>query len=72
MELDRTRDDAPMTAAVAADYLRITVEGLDKLIRDSDAFPVHRLGNGPRAHRRFYRSEIDAWLRSRCSEGGQR
>ena len=67
MKLDKVRDDVPMTAGEAAAYLTITLEGLAKLIREDPSMPVHRLGRGPKAHRRFYRSELDAWLRSRCS-----
>jgi excisionase family DNA binding protein len=55
-----------MSARDAAAYLDITVDGLAKLIREDRTFPVHRLGNGPRAHRRFYRSELDRWLTKRC------
>ena len=57
-----------MPPPAAAKYLGITVAGLGKLIADDPRFPVHRLGDGPKAHRRFYRSELDAWLRSRCSD----
>ena len=52
----------------AASYLGVTLDGLAKLIAGDPAFPVHRLGRGPKAHRRFYRSELDTWLRSRCSD----
>ena len=61
------RDNAPLTPKMAAEYLGVTVEGIGKLIAANPDFPVHRLGNGPKAHRRFYRADLDAWLRSRCS-----
>lgn len=66
-QLDRVRENAPMTPKMAADYLGVTVEGLGKLIAADEDFPVHRLGSGPKAHRRFYRSDLDLWLKSRCS-----
>lgn len=66
-ELDRVRDDAPMAPPDACDYLDVTITGLARLIRMNPDFPVHRLGDGPKAHRRFYRSELDAWLRNRCT-----
>lgn len=68
MKLDRVSIDAPLSAETAATYLDVTVDSLSKIIRDDDTFPVHRIGKGPKAHRRFYRSEIDAWLRNRCSD----
>jgi len=57
-----------MPAPEAATYLDITLAGLAKIISEDPTFPVHRMGSGPKAHRRFYRSELDAWLRSRCSD----
>ena len=72
LKLDRVRDNLPMPAHEAATYLGVTLDGLAKLIAGDPEFPVHRLGRGPKAHRRFYRSELDAWLRSRCSDQAPR
>lgn len=66
MKLDRVGLDAPMVAADAAAYLDVTVDTLDKLVR-TEGLPVHRLTSGPKAPRRFYRSDIDGWLKNRCS-----
>ena len=54
-----------MTAVQAADYLQVNPTKL----REWEArygLPVHRLGAGPKAHRRFYRDELDRWVKSRC------
>jgi hypothetical protein len=57
-----------MDAYGAAAYLGLSLNGLNKIVRNDPSFPVHRMGTGPRAHRRFYRSELDRWLRNRCSD----
>lgn len=59
---------APGDAAV---YLDVSVDALAKFERTDPDFPVHRLGRGPRAHRRYYAAELDAWLRNRCSTGNR-
>jgi hypothetical protein len=65
VELDMVAQDAPMTAEQAAAYLQT---GIDRLWMWEKRYnlPTHRLGAGPKAQRRYYRSELDAWLRSRC------
>jgi excisionase family DNA binding protein len=55
-----------MTAREGAAYLGVARQTFDKYVAEQ-GLPVHRLGNGPKAQRRVYASEIDAWLRSRCS-----
>jgi hypothetical protein len=55
-----------MTATEAAHYLRINYRQMTRLQRDP-SFPVHRIGTGPKAVRRYYRAELDRWLRSRWS-----
>ncbi len=65
VELDITAHDRPMTAKQAAAYLQV---GPDRL-RSWElraGLPTHRLGNGPKAERRYYAAELDAWLKSRC------
>ena len=64
VKLDNGAIDGPMTAKQAAAYLQISWQKL----RDWETkfgLPVHRLGNGPKAQRRFYKIELDQWLRSR-------
>lgn len=53
----------PVNAETAAFHLGVTPGTLDNLIRDNPDFPMHRIGSSAKAHRRFYRSELDAWLR---------
>lgn len=51
----------------AAAYLGVTPRTIDRWIKDS-GLPVHRTGPtgvGRKPHRRFYRSELDTWLRNR-------
>jgi excisionase family DNA binding protein len=65
VELDIKAHDRPMTAKQAAAYLQI---GLDRLRswEKRAGLPTHRLGDGPKAERRYYAAELDAWLKSRC------
>jgi excisionase family DNA binding protein len=56
-----------MSIDEAARYLNVTPRTVDRYV-NAAALPVHRMGAGPKAHKRFYRSELDAWLRSRCSD----
>lgn len=56
-----------MTARQAADYLQIDWQRL-RHYEVTLGLPVHRLGTGPKAVRRFYRDELDAWVKSRCIE----
>jgi len=58
-----------MAAAEAADYLGV---GVDMLARfEKEGLVTHRLGSGPKAQRRWYRDELDAFVkrasRNRCS-----
>lgn len=53
-----------MTPAEAARYLQVTPQTLRTYERDL-GLPVHRLGAGPKAQRRFYRVELDTWVKSR-------
>lgn len=65
VELDRATHDAPMNAEQAAAYLQT---GIDRLWMWEKRYnlPTHRLGTGPKAQRRYFRSELDAWVKSRC------
>jgi len=51
-----------LTRAEAASFLRCSLGQLDRLAREQ-ALPWHRMGDS----KRFFRSELAAWLRS---EGG--
>lgn len=53
-----------MTAKQAAAYLQI---GLDRLgeFEKHHELPTHRLGTGPKAQRRYFKDELDAWLKFR-------
>jgi hypothetical protein len=60
-----------MDADQAAEYLGV---GVDMLARfEKDGLVTYRLGDGPKARRRWYRSDLDAYVtrvsRNRCSEG---
>lgn len=65
MKLDSGVIDGPMTAKQAADYLQVSWQQL-RVWEVEYGLPVHRLGTGPKAQRRFYREELDQWVRSRC------
>ena len=67
VELDSGVHDGPMTPREAAAYLRLNPRTFDEKVR-TDGVPVHRIGSGPKAQRRFYRVELDTWLRSKCSD----
>jgi len=58
-----------MSIDQAAAFLGVTTRTVDRWIITED-LPVHRLGKGPKAPKRFYRSELDAWIRirNRCSD----
>lgn len=64
MKVDNEVHDRLMTPAEAADYLSVTPQTLRVYERDL-GLPVHRLGDGPKAQRRFYLAELDEWVRSR-------
>ena len=53
--------NAPMTMEMACQYLQCHRNSLQTWIRDDTDFPAHRAGR----EYRFYRSELDEWLRSR-------
>lgn len=63
---DRVAIDAPLDAADACAYLKVTDRTLARWVELGA--PVHRIGSGPKAPRRFYRSELDRWVRNRCSD----
>jgi len=69
VKLDTVAHDAPMSIDQAAKHLQVTPRTVDRYV-NAAGLPVHRMGSGPKAHKRFYRSELDAWLRSRCSDNG--
>jgi excisionase family DNA binding protein len=71
LKLDRLAHDLPMGITAVAEYLDVTARTIDRWIRE-EGLPVHRLGSGPQARKRFYRSEIDEWVRSRCSDNTPR
>jgi len=58
-----------MAAAEAAAYLDV---GIDMLARfEKEGLVTHRLGTGPKAQRRWYRADLDDFVRrasrNRCS-----
>lgn len=58
-----------MTAQEVAERLRVTlasVAAYEKL--EENPLPVHRLGTGPKAPKRYVRGEVEAWIRSRWSD----
>ena len=56
-----------MTAKQAAAYLQIDLATATTLGSSTIGLPVHRIGTRPKAARRFYRDELDAWVKSRCT-----
>jgi len=54
--------DPPLSINQAATYLQISVRTLRRRIDDS-GLPAHRIGSGETGVQRFYRSELDAWVR---------
>ena len=58
-----------MTAAEAAEYLGVGVEMLARY--EKEGLVTYRLGDGPKAPRRWYRSDLDDFVRraarNRCS-----
>lgn len=61
---DSGAQDVPVGITEAAAFLGVTPRTVDRWIR-LEALPVHRLGSGPKAQKRFYLSELDQWIRSR-------
>lgn len=58
--------DDPLTIDQVAALLNIAEVTVRRYYK-RDGLPVHRLGRGPNAQVRFFRSEVLAWLRSRCT-----
>lgn len=71
MELDRVALNAPMAAREAAAYLGV---GIDMLARfEKEGLVTHRLTSGPKAQRRWYRADLDAFVqRPLATKGRQR
>lgn len=67
VKLDSEAQDAPMTAKQAAAYMGVSRQTFDKYVK-AGWVPVHRLGDGPKAHRRFFESELKIAIRNRCSD----
>lgn len=59
--------DRPWNIAQAADYLDVSERMIADLEKGDPPLPVHRLGTARNSLKRYYRSEIDEWLRSRWS-----
>jgi len=59
--------DSPMSVEQAAAYLQVTPSTIDRYVRTLD-LPAHKLGPGLNSPKRFYRSELDAWIKNRCSD----
>lgn len=56
-----------MGIAAVAEYLDVTEPTVRRWIREL-GLPVHRIGGGANGHLarlRFYRSEVDEWVRNR-------
>jgi predicted DNA-binding transcriptional regulator AlpA len=62
-------NDELMTAHEVAARLRVTLGAVASYEKLTDnPLPVHRLGSGPRAPKRYVRGEVEAWIRSRWSD----
>jgi predicted DNA-binding transcriptional regulator AlpA len=58
--------EKPVTSDAVCDFLGISPKTLITYENEL-ALPVHRIHAGTRAPKRYYLSEVNAWLRSRCS-----
>jgi len=58
--------DDPLTIDQVAELLRVS-EVTVRRYYTHDGLPVHRLGRARNAQVRFFRGEVLAWLRSRCT-----
>jgi excisionase family DNA binding protein len=58
--------DRPWKLDEAADYLSVSVETMPKLIAVY-GLPAHKMGTARNSPWRFYRDELDTWLRNRCA-----
>jgi excisionase family DNA binding protein len=54
-----------MTSAEAAEYLSVPRDSLTRL--EKRGLPVHRMGTGPKAPKRYFAAELDTWLKSKCN-----
>jgi predicted DNA-binding transcriptional regulator AlpA len=63
--------EKPVTSDAVCEFLDISPKTLIAYEHDH-GLPVHRIHTGARAPKRYYLSEVNAWLRSRCSRPGGR
>jgi excisionase family DNA binding protein len=59
-------DENPLTIDQVAELLGVS-EVTVRRYYTHDGLPVHRLGRARNAQVRFFRGEVLAWLRSRCT-----
>jgi len=69
VKLDRVRDTPTVWLDVdgAADHFGVTGRTIDRWEKEA-GLPVHRLGIGPKARKRYDVIELDVWARNRCSD----
>lgn len=60
--------ERPITQEEAAEHLRCSLDTLRRWQREHRDFPVHRTSTRGSAAPLYFRSELNQWLRSRCSE----
>jgi excisionase family DNA binding protein len=58
-----------MTCAEVAIYFHVSERTIDRWAVE-EGLPVHRVGGGQKPRKRYYRTELDTWARSRCSVPG--
>lgn len=68
LSFDSMRDTPTVWVSIegAAEHFGVTPRTIDRWEKE-EGLPVHRLGRGPKAHKRYDPLELDVWARSRCS-----
>ena len=69
VKLDRLRDTVTVWVDLegAADHFSVTGRTIDRWEKEA-GLPVHRLGIGTKARKRYDLVELDQWARNRCSD----
>ena len=65
---DRWVNDDPVGPDTVAERLGVSIDWIGDAVKNG--MPVYRLGSGSRAHRRFRRSEVLAWMQAEREEYG--
>lgn len=66
--IENENDDRPWTDIDVMKFLEVSRPTLYNL-RRYEGLPAHKLRPGKASPVRYFRDEIEAWLRNRCSSG---